>query len=152
MSDNEWSDDETNYEINIKKQPNRDFPPSDSESEEEYENYNSIIMEKLTQKSVDSLYSMGNSLDNNKPKIEKNKKKVKENKKKIIIFDYSKVEETKPKKWVSKRMESKKKDEGKIKVIKRKFNPRLPLPLKDMFKRKSYESNQNLNINNFPKL
>jgi hypothetical protein len=152
MSDNEWSDDETNNEINIKKQPRRDFPPSDSESEDEYEDYNSIIMEKLKQKSIDSLYSISNSIDNSKPKTEKKDKKSKENKKKIIIFDYSKVEEDKPKKWVSKRMESRKKDEGKIKEVRRKFNPRLPPPSKDMFKNKSNENNQNLNIENFPKL
>lgn len=150
MSDNEWSDDETNNEINIKKQPRRDFPPSESESEDEYEDYNSIIMEKLKGKSVDSFYSIGNSICN-KPKIEKTKKN-KENKNKNIIFDYSKVENTKPKKWVSKRMESRRKDDGKIKLVIRKFNPRLPPPSKDMFKNRLAKTNKELDKSNFPKL
>ena len=49
-------------------------------------------------------------------------------------------------------MESRRKDDGKIKLVRRKFNPRLPPPSKDMFKNKLDKTNKELDMSNFPKL
>ena len=149
MSNNDWSDDETET-LNIQEQPKRDFPPSDSESEEEYEyNYNKI----LACSNIEN-YEAKSKLKNNVVK-----KKVTKNQPKKIVFDWSKKEEpeTTKKKWVSKRMESKKLKEGKVTVTtpKRQFQPRLPVPTKK-YKSKANNINiKNFNIENkkeFPKL
>ena len=45
MSNEEWSDDE---DTNIEPQPDRMFPPSDSESEEDLSEYNKLILSKIS--------------------------------------------------------------------------------------------------------
>lgn len=120
MTDNSWSDDE-NEEIEL-KQDNRDFPPSDSESEDDEEYYEMLKIINSKNKTMDfescninSNKSQDNNSDNNihkKNKIQNNKKFVK--------LDLTKL--NKPKTWVSKRMQCKKGPEI------RKFSPKLPIP------------------------
>jgi hypothetical protein len=51
-----WSDDEDENEI--EPQPDRLFPPSESESEEDYEDYNQLINEKLGNCDIDDRYNI----------------------------------------------------------------------------------------------
>lgn len=141
MEDNEWSDDE----IDIKEQPNRDFPPSDSETDSDYEEYNKLILQKFKDKEFSDF---SNSFE--KPKKKLKEKKEQNNKNKIFI-DFSSIsEETAKKKWVSKRMENQKIKDGKVIKKVRKFNPRLPIPTKETFIKKI--QNANFSVNDFPEL
>lgn len=73
------------------------------------------------------------------PKKEKKPKKKKEKDVKYLRFDdiNSKVEESKPKRWKSSRSLSKKEELGIVsrKINRRRFNPRLPIPTIDTFKK-----------------
>ena len=123
MTDNSWSDDENDEEIQL-KQDSRDFPPSDSESddEEDYNEMMKIINSKKSQ--FDLEYNDDNIKKKNSPETTIKKKNIKNNKK-YIDFDMTKI--NKSNKWVSRRMQDKKGPE------KRKFNPRFPPPTKKSF-------------------
>lgn len=144
MSNEEWSDDE---DTNIEPQPDRMFPPSDSESEEDLSEYNKLILSKIS----DDNYNFFKEQPKKEiiPKEKKEKKEQKSNKMNINWSDFIK-EKPKEKKWLSKRMEEKKLKDGKIKYT-RQFNPRLPIPT-----RKKKFSNKNNShkyvLEDFPEL
>ena len=139
MSNLEWSDDEEN---DIAAQPDRMFPPSDSESEEEfdYSEINKLILDKVDENKYD--------LEEKEIKNTKKVKKPKSDKNKITI-DWNDLNKPKETKWMSKRMKERKLQDGKIKKV-RKFNPRLPVPNK--IKIKKEKLNDNIDINDFPEL
>ena len=91
--------------------------------------------------------------------IKKKKKKVREVKNKSLsLFEYQqKVEDEKPKKWKSKRFNEKKEELGIVKItrpIKREFNPRLPIPTYETFRKKGDEY-EDIDVNDgemFPEL
>ena len=141
-----WSDDD---EIEIEPQPDRMFPPSETESDEEYENYNKIINEKLCNDDIDNRYNI------KQEKIVKNKncKEIKQ-KTKINLWETINKKPEEKKTWSSKRMQQKRINEGKIKVKNRQFNPRLPIPIKN--NKKILNNNNKFSIkfdkNNFPEI
>jgi hypothetical protein len=140
MSDNEWSSDEDNNQLPEQKE--LIIPESDENSEDEEERayYLSIIKNKTN-------YFDLSTLENNNKKQKKNK----ERKKKEYIDIYTKeFNEPIKKTWVSKRMKDKKTKEGKQSVIKRQFNPRLPLPTLKIFKKE--EKNKSFTNDDFPTL
>ena len=147
MSNQEWSDDE---EDNINPQPDRMFPPSDSESDEDFSEFNRLVLTKVKEDN----YSFFKSNDSNNDNNPKKKYKIKEKKDNKINIDWNNLEEdNKEKKWQSKRMNDRKLKEGKIKNV-RKFNPRLPIPSKKLNKDKKKNIVKQININNeeFPEL
>ena len=149
MSNQEWSDDEEDN--NIEPQPERLFPPSDSESEDDFSEINAMIVKKLENKTDVFSFSETNLKKevNKHNKKENTKKEVKNNK--INWTDFlTKEDSTKEKKWISKRMKDRKEKEGKVKIT-RKFNPRLPIPNKNKIKISEKIVNMN-NINEFPEL
>ena len=122
-------DNYVNYDENNQEEMNE-------EELQEYINCRMMILEKTKNKSYDSLYSATSANEN---KIEKNNNLQK--KKTMSFSDFNAyadkiIEESKPKKFVSKRIQDKKnqsletdtciKDKEPEKVITRKFNPRLP--------------------------
>lgn len=120
MTDNSWSDDE-NEEIEL-KQDNRDFPPSDSESEDDDDYYEMLRIVNSKNNKMDfenSNLSSNKSQENNLNNNIQKKSKLKDNKK-FVKLDLTKLD--KPKSWISKRMQNRKGPEV------RKFNPRLPIP------------------------
>ena len=138
-----WSDDDE--ENDIVPQPERLFPTSESESDEEYEDYTKLINEKINNCDI-----------NNKYNIEQNnrsvKEKVKENKIKINLWKTLQNPEQK-KNWKSKRMLQKRFNDGKVEVKQRQFNPRLPIPHKRFFNDlKNSKKIINFNDNEFPEL
>ena len=150
MANLEWSDDE---EDNINPQPDRMFPPSDSESDEEYDysELNKLILNKVNP----NTYELNNCKSNNceiqeASKVKKQRKREPKNNKVIINWNELTKTETKEKKWMSKRMEERKQQEGKIKNI-RQFNPRLPIPNKKNVN-KNIKIKENFNSNDFPEL
>ena len=147
MSNQQWSDDEEDN--SIEEQPERLFPPSDSESEEDYSELNAMIIKKIENKK--EIYTFNENVIKKKQKKKENKpvKESKNNKiswSKLII----KEDDKKEKKWVSKRMNKLKEKEGKI-LKSRQFNPRLPIPNKKIIKKQSKIINTT-NINEFPEL
>ena len=151
MSNNEWSDDEDN---NIILQPDKSYPPSDSDSE--YEEYD---YSKLNCKS----YTFDNLELNKKKPVSA---KIKETKQKDYINWYrsdvcKQTDNLKDSnnsnnshKWVSKRMQHKRGDKNDI-CKQRHFNPRLPVPNKKQIVLKIKQSNTDFilkNHNEFPKL
>lgn len=147
MSNNEWSDDEDN---NIKQQPEKFFPSSDSESEYEEYDYTKLKCKSYT---FDNLNK--NKLSSSKKEIKKKEIKQKEY---INWYKSDMYKQTnnlnKSNKWVSKRMQNKIGD--KIDICKqRQFNPRLPVPNKKNKTYKINKPNNNLKLDNnneFPKL
>lgn len=91
--------------------------------------------------------------------IKKKKKKVREVKNKSLsLFEYQqKLEDEKPKKWKSKRFNEKKEELGIVKITrpkKRQFNPKLPIPTYETFRKKSDE-NEDIDVDDnemFPEL
>lgn len=84
--------------------------------------------------------------------VKKEKKKKDKKKKKNKVLDLNSfIENSKPKKWSSSRLKEKKKELNIIpKKEPRKFNPRLPIPTKDTFKKEKLKveiSFPKLNIN-----
>lgn len=76
-------------------------------------------------------------------------------KKGINLFELNqKLEENKPKKWTSKRSQNKKEELGITNEVfkKRCFNPRLPPPNKDTFKKKKETNILSNDVNMFPTL
>lgn len=151
MSNEEWSDDE---EDNIEPQPERLFPPSDSESEDDFSEINAMIVKKLENKTDVFSFSETNLKKevNKHIKKEESKNTKKEGKNnKINWADFLKKDDSKKeKKWISKRMKDRKEKEGKVTVT-RKFNPRLPIPNKNKIKKHEKIINTT-NINDFPEL
>lgn len=148
MSNNQWSEDEDN---DIKEQPERIFPPSDSESEEDYD-YSKINNSKSLFENEEYLLKNQFKKNNeNKVRIKKQK-----NKKTINWYDNEVSNEPEKKKWISNRMLNKKKRDGKIVTeLKRKFNPRLPIPnnkTKINDSKKKYDILKLRNEKDFPNL
>lgn len=147
MSNQEWSDDEEdNF---IEEQPERLFPPSDSESEEDFSEINAMILRKIENKK--EVYNFNENIVKKKDKKKENKQNKEPKNNKISWSELISKEDTKKeKKWVSKRMTQLKEKEGKI-IKSRQFNPRLPIPNKKIIK--NNEKNTNTpNINEFPEL
>jgi hypothetical protein len=143
MSDNEWSSDEENNDVPEQRELNMLESEEDSDYEEERQYLLSIMKNKTNNIDLSSLYVNNKKL--NKPK------KVKEKKEKNTLDIYIEIN-SEPKKntWVSKRMDNKKQKEGKVELIKRKFNPRLPLPTLKTFKKKNIT--YNFTNDDFPSL
>lgn len=136
-SDNYFSDSDKSErdEDKISSDIENDQESSDDEMDEETRQiiYNSLMRKKET--SIDS-FCRPNDVPINK------KKKVKERKPKNVglsLLDFQKkIDESKPKKWKSKRFQDKKNDLGIVdnkQTKKRQFNPRLPPPTSKTFKR-----------------
>ena len=89
--------------------------------------------------------------------IIKKKKKVKERKSKDVMTlteFLDKDEDTKTKKWISSKLNKKREELGikvKPKIKKRQFNPRLPVPNQNTFK-KEVQADLNYNDEEFPEL
>ena len=156
-SDNYFSD--TDNEENQEEETNT--PNSDEDQLEEYE------MDEETRRIVFSHLKSSENLDdyftrNDQVPIKKSKRKKKQNKDRkknslseFIRLEEEKAEANKPKKWSSKRFNDKKNKLGisKEKVIKRKFNPRLPPPNHLTFKKKEIEKASDINDKqSFPSL
>jgi hypothetical protein len=129
----DWSDDDSsNEEDNIGEQPNRDFPPSEDEDEEDVEEYDMEEIRQLTmnqyntwtdifkseQKDTSKTNVLNKIVSNNvsKPKIQSSINNIKN------LQTYEK----------------------------RKFNPRLPSP--DKYKKNNSSNSYKLNRNEFPTL
>ena len=152
-SDNYFSDsDKSNNEV-----------PSENEEDEELSEYEMdddtrmIIYNAMKrQQEEGTLFRDITDLNTPKPKKKDRVRKVKE-KRYINLTDVNQVtEEVKPKKWMSKRLADKKKELG-IKDeprprARRKFNPRLPPPNKDTFKKKEQSVEINMTEEMFPTL
>jgi citrate synthase len=79
----------------------------------------------------------------NKTHSPKKKKEEKKSNNTFTLQEFTKKDDDKAKKWVSKRTEDKKKSLGVETCVKRKFSPRLP-PYKTLKKVNSKESNINV--------
>ena len=154
-SDNYFSDSD-NSVIDEEKQSSvqdEDYESSDNEMDEETRR---IIYQSLLNKKDDAVSSF--YAPNNVPVVKK--KKVKERKQKNVglsLVDFEKkLEEKKPKKWTSKRFQNKKSELGitVTKTVKRRqFNPRLPPPTCETFKKKEDDDYEPLNMEtSFPSL
>ena len=119
-SENEWSDDE-NEENSVEEKDILDS--GGSESEEEFLDYLKQTLAVMNKD--DFIYNSNSDIQVKK----KNKRKRKKKEKQFILLNFSCDEITaEKKKWRSKRMEAKKKKEGKTSAPKRRFKPRLPKP------------------------
>ena len=88
------------------------------------------------------------------PTKKKRERKVKE-KKTISLLDLEEKEElSKQKKWSGKRFSNKKKEMGieHVKVKKRQFNPRLPIPSQETFRKIDIIDDINFSPESFPEL
>ena len=132
-NENEWSDD--NEDSDIPEQPDRGFPMSDEESESEDEEYRQLIFKKSIEA---NLPNYNNYTHEHKPVQRKRKEKIQNKKTYLNTTIESEVE--KKTTWTSKRMETKKIQDGKVQLVKRKFTPRLPPP-KNQFKNKNIKKN-----------
>jgi HD superfamily phosphohydrolase len=153
QNDNYFSDDDVDNDNN--NDDNNDDNISISSDESLDENTKRAIYE-ASLRSNEELEEEWNKLSkqNNKPKKQTNNKK---NTKNIITLgEFNKkiekeIEAKKPKKFISKRVQEKKKDLEIENLPKRQFNPRLP-PYTFVFK-KSLNTNIDINNNNdFPTL
>jgi hypothetical protein len=128
--------------------------PIYDEDEDEIE-LRQIIYEKLKNKNQ-------NEYDYNfYDKIKENKQKENKQTKTLSLIQFNeiiskKIEENKPKKFISKRCSEKKqeKPQNNIKIIKRTFNPRMvPYYFSDQYKNNNNNKNQKINIfEDFPLL
>lgn len=130
-SDNYFSEDEVdNNSVNTDMEEDEDFY-SDEMDEEEREYYL-----QLQQKHMDKPIIDFSNFKTDKKTSPKKVKKVKKSINEITReFFENKEDEEKPKKWISKRLQDKKKELGVV-IKKRQFNPRLPPPLKGQFDKK----------------
>tara|TARA_Y100000991_G_C21962529_1_gene345187 strand:+ start:1433 stop:1918 length:486 start_codon:yes stop_codon:yes gene_type:complete len=130
-SDNYFSDSDKSIDNNENDTLQQEEEESDYEMDEETRR----IIYEASKKNVDRCFFDGGSV----PKKEKKPKKKKEKDVKYLTFDdfQKKLEEEKPKKWKSNRSLNKKEELGIVtrKITKRRFNPRLPIPTVDTFKR-----------------
>ena len=140
-SDNYFSDSDKSerHEDEISSDIENDQESTDDEMDEETRQ---IIYKSLMEKKDNSIESF--CRPSGVP-IHK-KKKVKERKPKNVGLSLSdfqkKIDDSKPKKWKSKRFQDKKNDLGmvdNIQVNKRQFNPRLPPPTYKTFKKEEEE-------------
>ena len=144
-SENEWSDDE-NEENSVEEKDILDS--GNSESEEEFLDYLKQTLAVMNKD--DFIYNSNSDIQVKK----KNKRKRKKKEKQFILLNFSCDEiKNEKKKWRSKRMEAKKKKEGKTSSPKRRFKPRLPKPkkIKDL-SRKKEDTKFKFNTNDFPTL
>ena len=137
-SDNYFSDSDNSVieEDKISSEKDEDYESSDNEMDEETRR---IIYQSLQNKKDDTI----NSFYCQEKNVPIKQKKVRERKIKntgLSLLDFEKkIEENKPKKWKSKRSQEKKTELGIVnntKVRKRQFNPRLPPPTFETFKKK----------------
>lgn len=140
-SDNYFSDSDKSErdEDEISSDIENDQESSDDEMDEETRQ---IIYRSLMQKKDNSIESFCRPSD---VPVHK-KKKVKERKSKNVGLSLSdfqkKIDESKPKKWKSKRFQDRKNDLGMAdnkQIKKRQFNPRLPPPTYKTFKKEEEE-------------
>ena len=144
-NETEWSDD--NEDLDVPEQPDRDFPISDEESESEDEEYRRFILQKpINSESID--YS---NCKKKSPTQKKRKEKIP--KQKILFSSPNEPEKEKKNTWVSKRMEQRKINDGKVQTSKRRFNPRLPPPkTKEKNIKKNIDNSYCINDQDFPDL
>lgn len=152
MSDNEWSDDENT----VPEQNELLMPEEEEDSDYEEERIYVLNLFKKREKETPNYYSNVSETTpiKNKKKHKTDKKQQCENKN-IIDIDLrvSYSPETAKKGWVSKRMEEKKKIEGKVTEVKRHFNPRLPYPKLNKNRNKKEEKTTfSLGEDEFPSL
>ena len=147
-SDNYFSDSDKSLDNN--QDDNLQEEDSDYEMDEETRRiiYNASLksMEKSTFFSEDTVQ---------KPKKVKPKKNKQREVKHLSFIDFqNKLEEEKPKKWKSSRSQNKKEELGITtkKIVKRRFNPRLPVPTIDTFKKIEDEDEITNSEENFPSL
>ena len=141
-SDNYFSDSDKSerHEDEISSDIENDQESSDDEMDEETRQ---IIYKSLMEKKDNSIESFCRA-----PGVPMHKKKkVKERRPKkagLSLSDFQKkIDDSKPKKWKSKRFQDKKNDLGmvdNIQVKKRQFNPRLPPPTYQTFKKEEEET------------
>ncbi len=123
-NENDWSDDE-NDDKSVEEQDML-LNSGGSESEEEFLNYLSQTLAIMN--NDESLFNL--EIESKDIKIKKKRKRKKKQKQYILLnFSCDEIKNEK-KKWRSKRMEAKKKKDGKVKLVKRRFRPRLPKPNK----------------------
>ena len=105
------------------------------------------IIYEASKNSVDRCFFEGGTVQ----KKERKPRKKKEKEVKYLTFDQfqSKVEDSKPKKWKSNRSLSKKEELGIVtrKIVRRRFNPRLPIPTEDTFKKFNKNINEKDEVN-----
>jgi hypothetical protein len=142
-SDNYFSDSDKSIDNNENDTLQQEEEESDYEMDEETRR----IIYEASKKNVDRCFFDGGSV----PKKEKKPKKKKEKDVKYLTFDdfQKKLEEEKPKKWKSNRSLNKKEELGIVtrKIIKRRFNPRLPIPTVDTFKRVNGDIDEKEDVN-----
>ncbi len=135
-SENYFSEDEIdNKTINSEEEEEKPFEemyPDEITEEERLYYY------KLQQKHMDKPDDgFSNFIVTTPKKKVKKVKKVRKVKNLLLTKDFcEKKEEEKSNKWKSKRLHKKKKDLGIVKKTLRKFNPRLPPPVRGQFKKR----------------
>jgi hypothetical protein len=160
MSDSEnYFSDSDNEQVNFEE--NTNTPESDGYESSEYEmdeESRRIVFEhaRLTA-DKESTFFQDNEVPKKNSKKRKKKKKQKENGTSLQDFLdelKEKEEEGKPKKWSSKRLNDKKDKLGlsKQKVVRRRFNPRMPPPTHLTFKKKEVKVKVEFSAESFPSL
>ena len=118
------------------------------DDEEELDDETKKLVYKISSKNIDDIYNIKD--DKQTEKIKKNNNQVN---KKISLSEFNKqVIKQEPTKFISKRVNDKKKEIGIINIPTRQFNPRLP-PYNFVHKKKEKQSTIDLNdMNLFPSL
>lgn len=154
-SDNYFSDsDKSNKEVQSENEEEEELSEYEMDDETRMIIYNAM---KRRAEEDKNFYDDLNSVE--KPVKKKERiRKVKTKKYIDLIQVDNNVVEEKPKKWMSRRLADKKKelgikdDNSKRTVQRRTFNPRLPVPTKDTFKRKVDFNEVNITDEEFPSL